>query len=339
MAKISIIVPIFNVEKYIKECIDSILRQSFYDYELILVDDGSTDSCPQICDAFAKQDKKIKVIHKPNEGLVSAWKKGLEFVKGEFVCFIDGDDFIDNDYLQTFINALQVDVDLVCMNCRRYFSNGRTEKYSINSLSEGAYVKDEYFLNNFLNDNGDSTKLIANSRWAKLIRSDIVKKAAGYCSTEVSVGEDYQLTLGVLLNCKKLIVLNDYKYIYRVNCNSIMNSYKPNLWDKTNILFNTIEQIPGVKQIKNYKTQLNSEFLLYVNNCIRNADSAGKLDKQFFNEVVLNERTQSALLNYCDSKMNKFDKMLVKSIRRKSYRKLKHLLSFYNFYHRLIGIK
>lgn len=155
MAKISIIVPIYNVEKYIKECIDSILRQSFYDYELILVDDGSTDSCPQICDAFAKQDKKIKVIHKPNEGLVSAWKKGLEFVKGEFVCFIDGDDFIDDDYLQTLINALQVDVDLVCMNCRRYFPNGRTEKYSINSLSEGAYVKDEYFLNNFLNDNGD----------------------------------------------------------------------------------------------------------------------------------------------------------------------------------------
>lgn len=338
MAQISIIVPVYKVEKYLHECLNSILKQSFSDYELILVDDGSPDNCPQICDNYARIDGRVKVIHKQNDGVMSAINDALKLVKGEFICFIDSDDFIEGDYLQTFIDALQDDMDLVCMNCNRYFPNGKTEKYIINSLGEGTYVKDENFLCNFLNDKGDIIKLIANTRWAKLIRSDIVKKAVAYCSTEVYVGEDYQLMVGILLNCNKLIVLDEYKYFYRVNSNSIMNSYKPDLWDNTNILFDTIERIPGVHEVGNYKTQLNTEYLLYVNNCIRNENSAGRFNRQFFSEVILNYRTQAALLDYCDTKMSKFDKMLIKSIRKKSYLKMKNLLTFYNLYHKLRGV-
>ena len=100
---ISIIVPIYGVEKYIKKCIDSIISQSYVDIEIILVDDGSKDNCPYICDEYEQKDLRVKVIHKPNGGLVSARKAGINFASGEYVVYVDGDDWIDEDYIQNFV--------------------------------------------------------------------------------------------------------------------------------------------------------------------------------------------------------------------------------------------
>ena len=97
--KVSAIVPVYNVEKYIYRCVDSILNQTFSDFELILVDDGSPDNCPQICDEYAKKDSRIKVIHKENGGLSSARNAGLDIASGEWISFIDSDDWIHKDYL------------------------------------------------------------------------------------------------------------------------------------------------------------------------------------------------------------------------------------------------
>ena len=95
--KISIIVPVFNVEKYLCFCVDSLLNQTFKDIEIILVDDGSPDSCPQMCEDYAQKDKRVKVIHKQNSGLGYARNSGLDIAKGEFVSFIDSDDYISLD--------------------------------------------------------------------------------------------------------------------------------------------------------------------------------------------------------------------------------------------------
>ena len=94
--KISILVPIYNVEQYLSRCIDSVLSQEFTEYELILVDDGSPDSCPQICDEYASIDDRIEFVHKKNGGLVTARKIGLQKAKGEYIGFVDGDDYISN---------------------------------------------------------------------------------------------------------------------------------------------------------------------------------------------------------------------------------------------------
>src|SRR5690348_8514297 len=112
--KISIIVPIYDVQKYLFKCIDSILAQTFTDYELILVNDGSPDSCGEICNEFAKKDKRIKVIHKKNGGLSSARNAGLEIAKGEYIGFIDSDDFIHNKmYEILYQNALFHSSDII----------------------------------------------------------------------------------------------------------------------------------------------------------------------------------------------------------------------------------
>ena len=113
MCRISIIVPVYNVEKYLKKCVDSILGQTFTDFELLLIDDGSTDNSGSICDELAKTDNRIKVIHKENGGLSDARNIGIEVAKGDFIGFIDSDDYIDEDmYAFLYNNILKYDAEL-----------------------------------------------------------------------------------------------------------------------------------------------------------------------------------------------------------------------------------
>ena len=105
---ISIIVPVYKVEKYLDRCIESVLAQTYTDFELILVDDGSPDNCPAMCDAWAEKDSRIRVIHKPNGGLSSARNAGLDIMKGEYVTFIDSDDTVLPNYLERLLTALTV---------------------------------------------------------------------------------------------------------------------------------------------------------------------------------------------------------------------------------------
>ena len=104
---ISVIVPIYKVEKYLAICVDSLLRQSYGNLEVILVDDGSPDECPAICDKYQNKDNRIKVIHKKNGGLSDARNVGLDIAQGEYVAFVDSDDFVDEDYIYKLYNALQ----------------------------------------------------------------------------------------------------------------------------------------------------------------------------------------------------------------------------------------
>lgn len=114
MAQVSIIVPVYQIEKYIRKCIESIQSQTFSDFELILVDDGSKDASGSICDEYAKKDNRIKVIHKKNEGVASARNEGIKLSKGKYVCFIDGDDWIEKFMIENCINRiLDTEADVI----------------------------------------------------------------------------------------------------------------------------------------------------------------------------------------------------------------------------------
>ena len=117
---ISVIVPIYKVEKYLRRCVDSILEQSYPDFELLLIDDGSPDSCPRICDEYARRDERVRVFHKPNGGLSDARNYGLERMKGEYVSFIDSDDYVGKDYLKILMELIReygVNVAAVTHQC------------------------------------------------------------------------------------------------------------------------------------------------------------------------------------------------------------------------------
>ena len=106
--RFSIVIPIYKVEKYLRPCIDSVLQQTFRDFELILVDDGSPDSCPQICDEYAAKDARVKVVHKINGGQASARNAGLEVAQGDYVCYVDSDDYlIDNKVLERLLEKCE----------------------------------------------------------------------------------------------------------------------------------------------------------------------------------------------------------------------------------------
>lgn len=335
---LSVIVPVYNVESYLEQCVESILSQSYKDFELILVDDGSTDGSPQICDAFTLQDSRVKVIHKPNGGSVSACNKGLGSSVGDYICFIDADDFIAEDYLSTLFSALKEDTDMVCMNFIRYYNDDKKDLFKINSLPAGEYTVDETVLRRAINDNGSYKKIIANSRCAKLVKAGIVKKYAQYCSEEVSFGEDFQLTLGIILGCKKIIVIDEYKYYYRNNNSSIMNTYKKDLWPKTITLFDAIKTIPGITGIDNFDVQFNTEFILYINSCIKNEYFYKRLSKDCFHKIVCDERTQNALKNYQDAKSGRLDKKMIKAMECKSFTRMKNVLNVYSLYCKLRGL-
>lgn len=141
--RFSIIVPIYKVEKYLRQCVDSILAQDYTDYELLLIDDGSPDACPAICDEYAAKDARVKVVHKANGGLVSARKAGAELAQGEYVLNVDSDDWIEAGYLTRIDSAIadSRDADVIAWG---YTSAGDGERKEIrHKLSEGLYTESD----------------------------------------------------------------------------------------------------------------------------------------------------------------------------------------------------
>ena len=130
MPKISVIVPVYKVEKYIHKCVDSILNQTFSDIEVILVDDGTPDRCGEICDAYGEQDSRVKVIHKENGGLSDARNAGMPHASGEYIIFIDSDDYIESDMLEYMYTRLtEAGADMA--TCGLYFVIFRISVYNI----------------------------------------------------------------------------------------------------------------------------------------------------------------------------------------------------------------
>ena len=124
--KVSFIVPVYRVEKYLEQCVNSVLNQTYQNIELILVDDGSPDNCPKMCDEYAFEDNRVKVVHKPNGGLSDARNAGLSVATGEYIIFMDSDDFwTSNNHLEQLMNIVKTnsDCDFIGFNCSYYYSD------------------------------------------------------------------------------------------------------------------------------------------------------------------------------------------------------------------------
>ena len=119
MDKISVVVPVYNVEKYLRKCIDSIINQTYKNLEIILVDDGSPDKCGEICDEYAKKDNRVKVIHKKNAGVSSARNDGIDNATGEYIIFVDSDDWLEDNAIEIMVDKLN-EYDYDCVFCNFY---------------------------------------------------------------------------------------------------------------------------------------------------------------------------------------------------------------------------
>lgn len=212
---ISVIVPIYNVEQYLNRCLKSIVKQSYKKLEIILVDDGSTDRCPQICDEWASKDNRIKVIHKKNGGLSDARNYGFEVATGEYIGYVDSDDWIELDMYEILMNVINREKsDIACCSVRKVWEDRDLQSTDyINKLQITSFDT-ENALKLLIEDN-----ILQQTVWNKLYRKDIIDGI----SFEVGrFHEDVFWSYRIIGNAKKISIVNIECYNYFQRDNSIM---------------------------------------------------------------------------------------------------------------------
>lgn len=241
--KYSIIVPIYKIERYLPECIDSVLCQTCTDYELILVDDGSPDNCPQICDQYARKNHQIKVVHKENGGLVSARKAGLAIASGDYAMCLDGDDFLHKDCLNK-VNAIinKYNPDVVCFGCVLFSKNTQKENpvycpyygfYNRQNIEDSLFPQ---FIHSC------TEKRFPPVVWSKVFKMELYRKYQNKVSSDISMGEDSACTYPLISNCNSMSIMEDCLYYYRQIPTSMTKALKPLDWDNYDKVFSIYER-------------------------------------------------------------------------------------------------
>jgi len=222
---VSVVVPIYGVANYLKQCIESIINQTYRNLEIILVDDGSDDGSAQICDEYARKDDRIIVIHKENGGLVSARKAGVEICRGSCTAYVDGDDWIEPDYIEE-MKRLQIkySVDLIVCNCVR---EGKEKVVEKTYFDEGFYDRDQLenliFCKMIFTGKFDEFGISPNIY--KLYNTNMLKYYQKKVPDTLTLGEDAALFYPMLLNCSSIYIINKPMYHYRFNNDSITLKY------------------------------------------------------------------------------------------------------------------
>ncbi len=223
----SLILPCYNVAAYVERCVHSILSQREKDYEIILVDDGSTDATPTICDALAAEYPSIRVLHKENGGLASARNAGMRAAVGEYIWFIDSDDWIEPEALTVLTRACSDGVsDLVKFNHYRV----GTEKKCVPGLAAPGVYKEPDQLEKLRQMAFGSAGKYVLSAWSHVYRSVFLRQhQLAFVSERVICSEDYLFNLQALLHAESVCVLDDALYCYALRAGSLTQTYKPDI--------------------------------------------------------------------------------------------------------------
>ena len=267
--KISIVVPVYKAEKVVARCIDSILKQTYDNFELILVDDGSPDKSGQICDEYAGKDNRIKAVHKENQGPSSAVLCGLKYVTGEYVFFVDGDDYIEPKTLECLSSELkQVEGEVICSNYVEDRNGGRIIPVTM-AAKPGVY---EGKALDKLKENliGHENRPIFLSRCFKLYSTRLVLDNLHFLDPTIRMGDDVNMITPVLLDAKRIVVMeNAYFYHYVFYGNSLVHSYDEGLYDNCVRLRDKLAFILEEKKISSPKDKADAEFLTFLFLCIK----------------------------------------------------------------------
>jgi glycosyltransferase involved in cell wall biosynthesis len=243
---VSIIIPIYGVELYLNQCIESVLSQTYQNLQIILVNDGSKDKCGEICDYYATKDTRIHIIHKQNEGLVNARKSGLAVAEGDYVTFVDGDDWVRENFIYNLVQpAIKYNTDFIIAGYIREFY-GKEDKI-IPKLPIGYYSKEdlvENILPNALYNGIFFQHGISTYVWNKLFKLTKLKHYLAIVDKNIVMGEDAALTYPYLFNCDNLYITDATDYLYRQRPNSIVKSV-PNLkfeYSQLSLLFKHLKK-------------------------------------------------------------------------------------------------
>lgn len=324
MNDISIIIPIYNAEKFLKKSINSLLNQTYKDFELILVNDGSIDKSLSICESYAKKDKRIKIINQSNAGAVSARRRGIEMATGEYIIFVDADDWVDRTLVHKLYNEILKEQSDICV-CKRFKTlnkfthikkdiNGAFDKFYSQRTKYGKEEIRDIIVKSFFFSGCFPCTLTA-----KIYKKSLFGNSGKYAKLIKFYGEDIYLNFELFLKDNKVVLLDEVLYYYRKGggTSNYMKDYFDDLVSGLNIKYRIIDR---------YYENLRDEILpvMYMNffelykSCIFNL-AYSEFDKTVIKQIIKGQLENEAVINAVSFMKDKnFDIEFVKAISEKN---------------------
>lgn len=318
---VSIVVPVYNVEKYLKRCVESILSQTLRDIEIILVDDGSKDDSPRICDEYAKKDARIKVVHKKNGGLSSARNAGIKIATGQYIGFVDADDSVVPEMYEIMLQAIKREaVDFVMADYTRVLTNGTTYVKSAD-IREGRYDKEdirkEIYPALIMGANIEYGPLL--SVWHCLYCTDFLKKNNILFDEEVKWSED-NIFSAIVGYCAMSFYYLKGKAVYNYyqNEGTITTSHRPGAWNVYCTMNEHLRQYFANSEEYDFSQQFKWHSIYYACVCIGQSFSLTKCErKKVIKDILNSDELQEAFTNLDYEKMNMRLKVQLKLMKNK----------------------
>ena len=251
---IGIVVPVYNVKKYLSICLDSIVSQTYRHWELVIIDDGSSDGSSAICDQYAEMDKRIKVFHVKNGGLVSAWKNGTKLLPDyiDYLVYIDPDDWISERYLEVLSERRRKnDADIVVTDICKINEN-KEKEYVTSNVKTGYYDKEQIenkIYPYFFSSSQFQKHLLSCSRCGKLIKRSLIMENYRYVDNAVTYEEDLNIMIPAYLDASGIEIIKekDCLYYYRTNMESMTKSYNNRMKQSISLVYNSLELVLSEK--------------------------------------------------------------------------------------------
>lgn len=309
MPELSVIIPVYKTEKTLNRCVTSVAGQTFRDIEIILVDDGSPDNCPALCDEWGKKDGRIKVVHKKNEGLGFARNSGMAVATGRYITFVDSDDYIDETAYEKAFSSADGDEDAI-----RFFYLRENEKgedltpQKVSPLKAGSYsdkdVKEKILFPLFgLLPEDDGNAYVSPATWCHIYRAETIKNGGlEFQSERQFISEDLLFNVRFTATAKKILVLEDKFYHYTVNGSSLTQTYRKDRFERLVSVCEKLKKIAddyGVK--KEVAIRIDRTLVSYARRCVKlefltNPDK--KAVKKNVKEICFSNALKSVFARY-----------------------------------------
>lgn len=295
MPKVSIIVPVYKVEKYLECCVNSLRKQTLKDIEIILVDDGSPDNCPVICDELAKADNRIRVVHKENGGVCSARNAGLDAATGEYTAFVDSDDYIDSCMYEKMLEKAEKNhCDLVMCDCLKEFQD-HSELYT-HEIRAGYYsrtqLEQEYFPHLLIMEHVEYPATISN--WLLLFRRELAE-GTRYL-TGVRYSEDLLFGAELMYRASSFFYMKgEIYYHYRMNPQSATHKFVPDKWNDYLKLHAGIKREFGACTDYDFSHQIDLCLLFFLYNTVGDIYGTDQWNKKQKKDKIINVLNTSAV--------------------------------------------
>ncbi|SDN05472.1 glycosyltransferase family 2 protein [Bacillus sp. OK048] len=301
---ISIIIPVYNVEEYLDRCFESVKKQTYNNLEIIFVNDGSPDNCGPMCDKYANEDNRVKVVHKNNEGLGFARNSGLDVASGDYVAFVDSDDFVAADYIEKLYDAItRNDADTAICGIVRYFNNEKQIAKSI-CEREKIYFDEEIIDNVLLNmissePSGKVESIIPVSVWHELYSMKLINdNNIRFHSEREFISEDAVFQIDYFKHSHKTVIIPyELYYYFSSQEGSLSTKYRKNRFEQEKQLaFELDRKLKQFVRPINYKNRVDRLFLGRVRTCLMMELEHGNTSR--FTEIVNDEMVQETLKCY-----------------------------------------